>query len=249
MLNVYLGYDPREDIAYKVAEHSLKRRASEEVKVTALEARHLSEMGLLWRTVVYQKGQMWDVISEAPQSTEFAISRFLTPIIQEKGWALFADCDVVFLDDVKALFDLADPKYALMCVKHNYQPKTDAKMDSQIQTLYSRKNWSSVMLFNCDHPSNAALTTEMVNSLPGRDLHRFCWLKDEEIGELPKEWNCLVGEQGYDIDTAKIAHFTLGGPWLGGTNGEHEDSVWLEEHKAYLESHPPAVVSKSFDPI
>jgi len=236
MLNVYLGYDPREDIAFKVAEHSLLARASEDVQVTPLEARHLSEVGLLWRTVVYQQGQMWDVISEAPQSTEFAISRFLTPIIQEQGWALFADCDVLFLDDVKNLFDLADPQYAVMCVKHNYKPRDGLKMDSQAQTLYNRKNWSSVMLFNCDHPSNAALTTEVVNSVPGRDLHRFFWLQDHEIGDLPKEWNCLVGEHGYDIDTAKIAHFTLGGPWLGGTNGEEADAVWLAEHKAYLES-------------
>ena len=228
-----------ERLTRKVAEYSLKRRASCSVSVYPLKADKLAQQGYLTREVVRQDGKMWDVISDAPQSTEFAISRFLTPILHKRstgvsGWVLFVDCDVLFLDDITNLTSLLDDQYAVMCVKHQYKPKMGQKMDAQLQTVYARKNWSSVMAFNCDHPANDRLTLEMVNSLPGRDLHRFCWLEDGEIGELPKEWNALIGEDGYDIDTAKIAHYTLGGPWFepfyGDTSGlPLSDRLWLDE--------------------
>jgi hypothetical protein len=80
-----------------------------------------------------------------------------------------------------------------MVVKHDHQPTEHWKMDGQFQTRYHRKNWSSVCLFNCDHPANKALTVDLVNSAPGRDLHAFSWLADDLIGELPPEWNWLVG--------------------------------------------------------
>ncbi len=242
--HVYMGYDPREEDAYNVAEYSLKRRASCSVKVVPLKAQDLTAQGYLSRPIERRGTQMWDVISDAPQSTEFANSRFLTPILHKvargkSGWALFVDCDVLFLDDITTLFPYLDDKYALMCVKHNYQPSLENKTDGQTQTLYSRKNWSSVMAFNCDHPSNDRLTLKMVNTLPGRDLHRFCWLGDQEIGALPKEWNVLIGEQGYDIQDAKIAHYTLGGPWFEQFYGYTadlplSDRLWLDEETDML---------------
>ena len=101
-------------------------------------------------------------------------------------------------------------------------------MDGQIQTIYARKNWSSVMAFNCNHPSNKALTVEMVNTLPGRDLHRFCWLQDDEIGELEPEWNYLVGHTKTK-DEPKIVHWTDGGPWLEAfREAEYADEWWDE---------------------
>jgi hypothetical protein len=239
--SVYMGYDPREKIAYDVAEFSLRRRTATPYAIVPLKAGDLARSGHLWRTIAVQNGQMWDVISEAPMSTEFAISRFLTPILHrhaygKEGWALFVDCDVLFLTDLDRLFELCDDRYAVMCVQHEYTPKPGVKMDKQQNQLYSRKNWSSVMLFNCAHPSNDRLTTEMVNAVPGRDLHRFFWLDDAEIGALPKEWNALIGEEGYDIDTAKIAHYTRGGPWLGNKIDDKADKVWLDERWAYVNS-------------
>ena len=100
-----------------------------------------------------------------------------------------------------------------MCVKHDHRPSFNVKMDGQEQTSYPRKNWSSVMAFNVDHPANDALTADLVNALPGRDLHRFCWLADDEIGALPPEWNHLVGHSD-DVRDPKIVHFTDGGPWF-----------------------------------
>jgi lipopolysaccharide biosynthesis glycosyltransferase len=160
-------------------------------------------------------------------STEFSFTRFLTPLLNGyDGWALFIDCDMLFIESPDKLFELADDKYAVMCVKHDYIPKSTIKMDGKTQHLYPRKNWSSVMLFNCSHPSNQRLTREVVNTESGAFLHQMQWLKDEEIGELPKEWNWLVGWHKEPEDgTPKLLHYTEGGPWFKG----YEDCEYADE--------------------
>jgi lipopolysaccharide biosynthesis glycosyltransferase len=165
-------------------------------------------------------------------STEFSFTRFLTPLLNGyDGWALFIDCDMLFLESPDKLFELADDKYAVMCVKHDYIPKSTIKMDGKVQHLYPRKNWSSVMLFNCSHPSNQRLTREVVNTGSGAFLHQMQWLKDEEIGELPKEWNWLVGWHKEPEDgTPKLLHYTEGGPWFKG----YEDCGYATEWNSEL---------------
>ena len=146
-------------------------------------------------------------------STEFAISRFFVPMLAKTGLALFMDCDMLVRRDIAKVFELFDPSKALMCVKHDYQPSNREKMDGQIQTPYYRKNWSSLMLLNVDHPANKRLTIEFLNSATGKSLHGFEWLKDDEIGELPQEWNFLVGHSDPAIDPA-VVHYTEGLPSL-----------------------------------
>lgn len=226
-MKVYIGYDDREQTAYYVAEKSL-RKHSPSAQVTALKVDKLASCGLL-RRPTDRRGQIYDLPSNAPCSTDFAISRFLVPMLAQEGWALFADCDVVFMADVAEMFALADPSKAVMVVKHPPLDGEGMKMDGQAQLAYSRKNWSSVVLFNCDHPANRRLSLQDVNERPGRDLHAFYWLADSEIGELPAEWNWLVNVRPKP-DHPKIAHFTLGGPFSPGWDvGSHEhDDLWLE---------------------
>jgi hypothetical protein len=207
------AYDPREAAAFHAAKSSIER-FDRHLVIRGLMLDPLRRKGLYTRPTTDQDGKLWDVISEAPMSTEFAISRFLTPILAKQGWALFADCDVLVRSNLNELRKFFDHKKAVLCVKHIHRPPETQKMDGQPQVAYARKNWSSVMLFNCDHPSNKKLTVEMINTLPGRDLHRFCWLEDDEIGELPPEWNYLVGYTMLAGQIPKIAHFTEGGPWL-----------------------------------
>lgn len=224
---VFMGWDKREPEAYTVAKRSLYRRSSWPVTVTPLMLSQLELNGLIRRPhTTLPGGQMWDEISGAPMATEFANSRFITPILAQTGWALFVDCDVVFLGDVAELFALADPDKAVMCVKHRHFEASDTKMDGQMQTIYKRKNWSSVMLFNCDHPANLGLTLDLINSKPGRDLHGFSWLEDRDIGELPAEWNWLVNVTTRPKNP-KLAHFTLGGPWLPNWKRQPHDDIWL----------------------
>lgn len=228
-LSVYIGYDDRETDAYAVAEHSLRRHASQPINVIPLRADLLAARGLL-RRPTDRRGLIYDIHSNAPCATDFAISRFLVPIIHQSGWALFIDCDVVFMTDTAELFSLADESKAVMVVKHHNGHTEGTKMDGQMQLLYRRKNWSSVCLYNCSHPANRRLSLQDVNERPGRDLHGYYWLNDAEIGELPAEWNWLVGLQPKPADP-KIAHYTLGTPNLTHElrTSEHAD-LWFSSH-------------------
>lgn len=191
----------------------------------------LERMGIYTRPwEIRENGQLWDVLSDAPMSTEFACSRFLTPILAKTGLALFMDCDILARGNVARLFDRAEKKYAVMVVKHHHDPDYQVKMDGQQQTKYLRKNWSSVMLFNVDHPANRKLTHEMVNTLPGRELHRFCWLEDDEIGELGPEWNYLVGHTSTEVEP-QLVHFTDGVPFMAG----YQHVEFAEEYRRELE--------------
>ena len=184
-------------------------------------------MGLLRRPMDMRDG-VYDLISNAPCSTEFAISRFLVPHLSQSGYALFCDCDMVFLSDVAELLKHADPHFAVQVVKHNHVPKSDTKMDGAKQTSYVRKNWSSLILWNCDHPANLRLSLADVNQRRGIELHQFYWLHDSEIGSLPAEWNWLVGEHEKP-SRPRIAHFTNGGPFLHNWEPREHDHIWHDE--------------------
>lgn len=221
-MRTWIGFDPREKEAYAVA---AKTATAFGCDVVPIYEQRLRDAGLLTRPLD-RRGLMYDLNSSANQSTEFAISRFFVPILQHSGWALFADCDVVFLRNPAELLRIANPKKAVMCVKHINLPVGEpTKMDGQVQTVYARKNWSSVMLINSDHRAHRRLNLATLSQWPGRDLHAFDWLHDSEIGELPAEWNWLVGIQPKPANPA-IAHFTLGGPWLPNWTPKEHDDIW-----------------------
>lgn len=211
---VFIGFDPSELEAGVVASASLRAQTVKYVDVRRLSLAHLVASGLYTRPTERRDGQLWDVLSNAPMSTEHAIARFWVPALTERqGWGLFVDGDVLFRDDVAKLLALADERYAIQVVQHPPQLGTAQKKAGHAQTLYQRKNWSSVMLWNCAHPAHDALTPDVLNTWPGRDLHRFAWLADELIGALPPRWNWLAKVSAPDPDPA-IVHFTLGMPYL-----------------------------------
>lgn len=231
---VYMGFDSREVDAYHVAGSSIIARSTVPVLVLPVMLDRLADAGMIGRhRLRWVDGRLWDEVSQSFCSTEFAVTRFLVPLVGLSGWVLFCDCDVVFLADVAELLALADDRYAVMCVQHDYTPSSEVKMDAQVQARYPRKNWSSVMLVNCDHPGNRRLTLGMIDTARGRELHGFAWLHDNEIGALPARWNWLVGEQPKPADPA-IAHFTLGGPWLPNWTPREHDDIWTDEHARHL---------------
>lgn len=228
--SIWIGFDPREADAFAVCRHSIKRRVSLPYPVRGVVLDELRAKGLYTRPTSRKDGRLWDEISDAPMATEFSNARFLVPHLAQSGWALFMDCDMLVRTDLQKLFALADPDKAVMVVKHDHRPAGRIKMDGQVQTRYARKNWSSVVLFNVDHPSNRKLTVDLVNSVPGRDLHAFSWLDDDEIGELHPRWNWLVGHSDTAIDPM-IVHFTDGVPTMAG----YEDCAFADEWRAELE--------------
>jgi hypothetical protein len=199
MINVYIGYDGREAVAFSVLAHSIHARASATVSVTPMMLSQLT--GVLTRE------------RHPLQSTDFSFSRFLTPYLSGyAGWSLFVDCDMLMLDDIARLWALREDRYAVMVVKHDHMPRESVKFLGEPQSRYEKKNWSSVMLFN--NGRCRALTTDYVNTASGLDLHQFKWLGDDGlIGELPPRWNHLVGYDPPRRDAA-LVHFTLGGPYF-----------------------------------
>jgi len=148
------------------------------------------------------------------------------------------DCDVLVRKKLDALFNYVEQNsshFALFCVQHHYAPPEGVKMDGQMQVRYARKNWSSVMAINLDHDSNRMLTLPRINKLPGRDLHRFCWLDNHEIGKLDTRWNWLVGHSASDIDPW-IVHFTEGGPWLPAYQNVPYAEEWRQKRDALVQA-------------
>jgi len=218
-MKVFVGYDTTQDIAYRVCEYSI-RKHRKGVEVLPLNQNELSKNGNYYRK------------EDHLSSTEFSFTRFLVPhLMNYQGWCVFCDCDFVWLEDINNLFSLRDDKYAAMVVKHNYHPKKLVKMGNKIQSSYPRKNWSSMVLWNCSHPSNKELTVEKVNTKTGSHLHQFQWLTDNEIGELPVEWNWLAGWNSGAVP--KVIHYTEGGPWLKGYEDCEYSYVWNEYYREY----------------
>jgi hypothetical protein len=227
---ICIGYDSPHPSAFAVCRHSLCRHMTQDFRIIGIELGDMRRRKLYTRPTQMRAsdGQLWDEISEAPMATEFAISRFLTPFLGGwgDGWAVFMDCDMLAMTDITQLWHLLDNRYAVMCTKPSYVHHGDIKMDGRQQTIYPRKLWSSLMAFNLEHQANSALTLELINGMPGRDLHRFCWLPDNLIGELPAAWNWMEGISDAQISPS-IVHFTHGGPWLQ----SHQDVAFAEEWK------------------
>jgi hypothetical protein len=215
VLDIFIGYDRDEIVAYHTLAQSLLERSSKPVRITPIALSTL--------------GGVFDREPLPMQSTQFAFSRFLTPYLSGyAGWSLFMDCDMLARADVAELFALADDRYAVMVAQHDYTPRDEVKFLHHTQTRYAKKNWSSVMLFN--NARCRALTPEFVNTATGLELHQFKWLADDaEIGALPLEWNWLVGEYPMNAH-AKIAHFTRGGPYFA----DYADCDYAEEWREVL---------------
>ena len=199
MINIFIGYDSKEKVAYNVLSHSIIQNSTKPVSITPIALNHLKD----------------DFVRErnALSSTEFSFSRFMIPhLMNYQGWALFMDCDMLMFEDVSELWRMRDDSKAIQVCKHDYVPKEKTKFLGQTQTAYPKKNWSSFMLMNCKKCSS--LTPDYVNRASGLELHQFKWLEgDHLIGDLPLEWNWLVGEYEHK-DDVKNVHYTKGGPWF-----------------------------------
>jgi hypothetical protein len=223
---IFVGYDSREDIAWQVCRHSLLRHSDYSVAVIPVRQEPLRELGLYTRPV------------DVGSSTEFSITRFLTPYLAaQTGWAIFCDCDFLFTVDVRQVLRDLDRSKAVYCVQHDYTPAHRMKMDGKEQVAYPRKNWSSFMIFNCDHPDVQDLTPEIVNRASPAHLHRFGWVRDPNgIGALEVDWNFLVGEYAKPNRIPRVLHYTVGGPWFADWQDCDYAELWLRERDLYLQS-------------
>lgn len=240
---IYVGYDSREHIAFEVLRSSILRH-NPDSQVLSLVHSALRTRGIFKRPWLVESntGRKIDLVDGRPFSTEFSHSRFLVPYLCGfSGWALFIDCDMLCTRDINAIFDLARDDYAIMVAKQSHAPCRETKMDQQVQSSYPRKNWSSVVLWNCGHSSNKALTPDFVSVASGADLHQFSWLRDSEIGEISPEWNWIEGTTSETIAPSLI-HYTEGGPWFEGYDKVKFAELWNHEYARWLVSEHERVV-------
>jgi lipopolysaccharide biosynthesis glycosyltransferase len=213
-VKIYIGFDQRESVAYHTFVQSLIDHASIPLDITPLAVKTLKG---------YEE-------KHEDKSNDFVYSRFLTPFLNDfKGWAIFVDGDMICQTDIKELLDLRDNSKALQVVKHDYKTKANQKYLGNINQDYPRKNWSSVILWNCAHPKHKLLTPDFIANESGKYLHRFSWLEDSEIGGLPKEWNWLVTEYPNN-DQANIIHYTLGTPCFKDYRDTEMSDIWLKKY-------------------
>jgi lipopolysaccharide biosynthesis glycosyltransferase len=220
----YIGYDSKEDIAYRVCKQSLLNTSSLPINIKSLKLYELIAK------------KFYTIAIDPLASTEFTYSRFLIPALMNySGWAIFCDCDFLFFQDIFLLCESLKDDKAVYCVHHDYTPKEKHKMDGQQQTIYPRKNWSSFIVYNCSHPSNKKLTIDLVNSETGSFLHQFKWLNDNEIGSLDERWNWLEGwTSNYNNKKPYAVHYTRGGPWFEEWQDVEFAKEWNEERDKYL---------------
>jgi hypothetical protein len=216
MINIFIGYDNKERVAYNVLSHSIIQNSTKPVAITPIALNNLKD------DFVRERNSL--------SSTEFSFSRFMIPhLMNYQGWALFMDCDMLMFEDVAELWRMRDDSKAIQVCKHDYVPKEKTKFLGQTQTAYPKKNWSSFMLMNCKKCTT--LTPDYVNKASGLELHQFKWLEgDHLIGDLPLEWNWLVGEYEHKEDVKNV-HYTEGGPWFEDYKDVDYSQDWFYNYK------------------
>ena len=211
-IKIVVGFDQREAIAYHTFSQSVLEKSSLPVLFLPLSINTLKG---------YKE-------THNDKSNDFVYSRFLTPYLHNfEGWAIFADGDMVCQSDIKELWDLRDETKALQVVMHDYKTRFNQKYLGNTNENYPRKNWSSLILWNCSHPKHKVLTPDFISSQTGKYLHRFSWLDDEDIGELPIDWNWLAIEYPNN-PKAKIIHYTLGTPCFKDYRNSEMAVTWHE---------------------
>jgi len=226
-INVYIGYDRRQDESkgypdlvnppYSVAKASILKHYKGPADQLTIQPIKLNDV---------IEADLYNRIEDPLASTEFTYSRFLTPYLNNyKGIAVFCDSDFLWQCDIRELLEFYNKKYSIMCVQHEHVPPESTKMDGCKQTQYPRKNWSSMMMFNCAHPDCANLSVKNINLKEAKYLHRMGWTADINIGHIPPTYNWLEGWYNGNIDP-KVIHYTRGGPWHETWEGDYGEN-WI----------------------
>jgi len=220
VIKVFVGYDPVESVAWHTMVSSIYRQSSRPVAIVPINLANLKN--------IFNRPR------DIKQSNEFSFTRFLVPYLcNYQGYGIFFDCDQLLRTDIAEIFSVLDeqPGKAVYVVKHTYEPRDDIKYLNTVQYKYPRKNWSSVVLWNCAHDKNRVVTADFVNKVEALSLHRFTWLDDTEIGELDVRWNWLVGEYDAPPKDVKNVHWTVGGPYFHEYANADFSNEWFNENK------------------
>ena len=211
---VFVGYDPREAIVYHVCVNSIIRNASAPVAIIPVALNLFTD---------YEE-------THGDNSNHFVYTRFLVPYLMDfKGRAIFIDGDMVVRGDIIELYESLKTAHDVAVVKHDYKTRMPVKYMGAPNEDYPRKNWSSVIVWDCQSYPNRRLTPDFVQKQPGSFLHRFSWIDNDRIQALPPEWNWLPDELGENTE-AKLLHYTLGTPCFHEFADTIQAAEWHSEH-------------------
>lgn len=206
MLKLFVGLDPKELVGFHVFVQSVLSRTDpnqvEIIPICRTKGSASNTFNMHW--------------PEIPRRCGF------------RGRAVFVDgSDMLCRADILELPDLLERGCDVAVVQHCYSTKYPTKFLGQSNEDYPRKNWMSVVVFECGNSVWRTLE-EKAKGKPASYLHRLEFLPDDRIGDLPRTWNHLVGEYPYDTE-AKIAHFTIGLPcWPAYKHWDYADE-WRQE--------------------
>lgn len=218
LIPIFIGYDPREAVVFHVCSNSIIRHSTTPVQIIPLALNLFED---------YKE-------THKDGSNAFIYSRFLVPhLMNYKGHAIYIDGDMVVKADISELWKLRQGHRDVQVVKHDYKTRMPIKYLGSKNEDYPRKNWSSVIIWNCESFSNKRLTPEYVMNSTGKHLHRFEWLEDNRIGSLPIEWNWLPDEFGENT-RAKLLHYTLGAPCFNEFQNTDMADDWHKERNLTL---------------
>ena len=221
VIDLIVGFDQKEAVAYHTFVQSVIENASNPVRFMPLNMKSLKEY-----SEKHNDG-----------SNEFIYSRFLVPhLMNFKGWAIYVDGDMICVEDIKKLWDLRDEKYAVQVVQHDYQTKVKKKYWGNKNENYPRKNWSSVVIWNCEHEKHKILSPNFIQNQTGSFLHRFHWLNDDEIGDIDKKWNWLAMEYE-EKKGINLIHYTIGTPCFKEYSNEAFSSYWNKSFSNSLDGY------------
>lgn len=250
MNHIFIGHDERETDAVSVCKKSIEENSKNTV-VHLLKHKELREAGVFTRPWVVEgdTGRFLDSRDGRNFSTQFSHTRFSVPYFAEnvlgikKGLVAFVDCDFVFLDNIDNMFDSVDKTKPVSCVKHKFEADQGVKMDGQVQFKHPKKLWSSLMVFNMEHPELVTIKSKQYfNHEDGRNLHNFTWVKEESIGEIDERWNFIPDHSEARVEPYNIGaiHYTLGGP-----NFEH--LKFTKYHEYYHMVEEKIILEKLLD--
>jgi len=218
VLNIYIGYDDVETVAYHTLAQSIIKYASGPVRISPICSEHFRNF--------------FNRPRDEKQSNDFSFTRFLVPYLNDyDGYAIFMDCDMMLRTDIYNVLNEIDPHKAISVVQHDYTPSDSTKYLNKVQYAYPRKNWSSFVVWNCSHEKNRTLSPSFVETASGLELHRFTWLLDSEIGNLDLGWNWLVGDYINPPENVRNIHWTIGGPYFQEYSDVDFSSEWFEMNK------------------
>lgn len=206
-LRVFIGYDPRQPVAYNVLAHSVWSRASKPVSIVRLQLSCLP---------IKRRGL-----------TEFTYSRFLVPYLSEyEGHSVFLDSDMLCLGDIHEL-------YALACVnelKQSTVESAEKPLSVHVVKNARRFEWPSMMVFKND--ACRVLTPAFIDS-DSSNLYDLAWAAN--VGELHRDWNQIVGYDAPNPN-AKLIHYTQGIPCWPETKDCEFSDQWRAELRKSIAS-------------